>query len=131
MSDIAIRVENLAKRYRIGLKEEVHDTLASALLDWVKRPGQNLRRLRRLTRFSENGKEEDDVLWALKDVSFEVKQHTAQNPIPDYPAHKWTGRAARTGIQPARSGHRFPPRTDRAGEHLFEWDHFGDEPEGN
>ena len=28
MSDIAIRVENLSKRYRIGLAEERHDTLA-------------------------------------------------------------------------------------------------------
>jgi len=61
MSDIAIRVENLSKRYRIGLKEEQHDTtstalsagLAGALTDWLKRPAHNLRRLRRLTHFDD------------------------------------------------------------------------------
>ncbi len=74
MSDIAIRVENLSKRYRIGLKEEVHDTLAGAASDWIKRPGKNLRRLRRLTTFSGNGRHDDpDIIWALRDVSFEVK----------------------------------------------------------
>ena len=39
MSNIAIRVENLSKRYRIGLKEQVHDTLASALVDWGEHDG--------------------------------------------------------------------------------------------
>ncbi len=72
--DIAIRVENLSKRYRIGLKEEVNDTLAGMFTDWVKRPGYNLRRLRRMTRFAEDGQEPEDTIWALKDVSFEVKR---------------------------------------------------------
>jgi lipopolysaccharide transport system ATP-binding protein len=72
--DIAIRVENLSKRYRIGAKEEVHDTLAGILSDWVKRPAHNLRRLRDLTRFNENGQEPEDIIWALKNVSFEVKR---------------------------------------------------------
>lgn len=73
-NEIAIRVENLSKRYRIGLKEEMHDTFAGALADFVRRPLANLRRLRRLTRFSENGHEPEDIIWALKDVSFEVKR---------------------------------------------------------
>jgi lipopolysaccharide transport system ATP-binding protein len=72
--DIAIRVENLSKRYRIGAKEEVHDTLAGMLSDWVKRPAHNLRRLRDLTRFNENGQGPEDIIWALKNVSFEVKR---------------------------------------------------------
>jgi lipopolysaccharide transport system ATP-binding protein len=70
MSDIAIKVENLSKRYRIGLKEEMHDTLAGAAMDFLRRPVRNIRRLRRLTRFSEG--EEEGVIWALRDVSFEV-----------------------------------------------------------
>ena len=93
MTDIAIKVENLSKRYpstllrtgRIGAKEEQHDTtstvlsasFAGALLHQLRHPTTNLRRLRRLSKFSENGTgpvEEDDVLWALKDVSFVVKQ---------------------------------------------------------
>ena len=56
MSDIAIKVENLSKRYRIGRKEEVHDTFAGAAADWIKRPGKNLRRRRQLTRFGEDGR---------------------------------------------------------------------------
>ena len=36
MTDIALRVENLSKRYRIGLREEQHETLfgAAALNGW-------------------------------------------------------------------------------------------------
>ncbi len=74
MSDIAIRVENLSKRYRIGLKEEMHDTFAASMMDFVRRPLENLRRLRRLSQFKENGHEPEDIIWALKDVSFEVKR---------------------------------------------------------
>ena len=73
MSDVAIRVENLSKRYRIGLREEMHDSLAGALTNFVCRPIANLRRLRRLSRFSDNGDECNDVIWALKDISFEVR----------------------------------------------------------
>jgi len=45
MSDIAIRVESLSKRYRIGLAEERHDTLAGALTAFLRQPAKNLRRL--------------------------------------------------------------------------------------
>jgi lipopolysaccharide transport system ATP-binding protein len=78
MSDIAISVENLSKAYRIGLKEEIPDSLMVAAVGWAKAPLRNLRRLRRLNTFnlpSESAAqvEEDDVIWALKDVSFEVR----------------------------------------------------------
>ncbi len=74
MTDIAIRVENLSKRYRIGLKEEMHDTLFGAMADFVRQPIKNLRRLRRLSRFEEDGRDSEYIIWALKDVSFEVEQ---------------------------------------------------------
>ena len=74
MSDIAMHVDNLSKRYRIGLKEEMHDTLGGAIAAFVTRPARNLRRLRKLSRFSENSHEPEDIIWALKDVSFEVEQ---------------------------------------------------------
>jgi len=89
MSNIAIRVENLSKRYRIGLKEEMHDTLGGAMISWIKSPLENYRRLRSLTTFDDEESvktlersnvptfkrsNEKDVIWALKDVSFEVKQ---------------------------------------------------------
>ncbi len=72
MSDFALRVEHLSKRYRIGLQEELHDTMAGAVLDWIKRPAKNIRRLRSLTQFG-NSDGATDIIWALKDLSFEVK----------------------------------------------------------
>lgn len=74
MSDVAIRVKNLSKRYRIGLKEEIQDTFVGAMTAWLKSPLANFRRLRKLSSFSENGHDPDDIIWALKDVSFEVKR---------------------------------------------------------
>jgi lipopolysaccharide transport system ATP-binding protein len=73
MSDIAIRVEGLGKRYRIGAAAERHRDLRDAVTAAVKAPFRNLARLRSLSRFGEDGEEENTV-WALKDVSFEVKQ---------------------------------------------------------
>ena len=91
MTDIAICVENLSKRYRIGLKEQMHDTLMGALKDFIKQPIKNFRNLRRLTKFDDDPpttshqpratshepsamSHEPDVIWALRDVSFEVKK---------------------------------------------------------
>ena len=44
----AIQVENLSKAYRIGLKEEIPDTLAGAMGSWLRAPLKNFQRLRRL-----------------------------------------------------------------------------------
>ena len=38
MSDIAIRVENLSKAYRIDLKEQQHQTMLDALAARLKSP---------------------------------------------------------------------------------------------
>lgn len=73
MSNIAIKVENLAKRYRIGLKEELHDTISGSFAAWIKSPLSNFRRVQKLSKFDENGHSED-IIWALKDVSFEVSE---------------------------------------------------------
>ncbi len=73
MSDIAIRADNLSKRYRLGLQESAPDSLACHLLSWVRSPWKNYQRLRKLSTFDEDEKA-TDVLWALRDVSFEVKR---------------------------------------------------------
>ncbi len=70
MSSI-IQVHNLSKRYRIGLKEQRHDTFAQQLLAMVKAPLQNFRQLRSMSKF---GEDDDSVFWALKDLNFEVQQ---------------------------------------------------------
>jgi lipopolysaccharide transport system ATP-binding protein len=69
MSDIAIRVENLSKRYRIGRARQRHDTLRDALVAGLRR---SLGWLRGDGRGGDG--ESEDTIWALKDVSFEVKR---------------------------------------------------------
>lgn len=71
MSKSVIKVNNLSKRYRLGLKEKQAGTLAGQIGNVIKSPWQNLKRLRDLNKF---GKEDESVFWALKDVSFEVKE---------------------------------------------------------
>lgn len=71
MTDTAIRVENLGKRYRLGAPAEKYRTLGETLGEWVKMPGKMLNTAAR--RLGGNG-DEPQFLWALKDVSFEVKQ---------------------------------------------------------
>jgi len=74
MVDHAIKVENLSKRYRIGLKEKAHDSLVETVIDWVGRPIRNFKQLRQLTQFENNkAGSSEDVIWALKDVSLEVE----------------------------------------------------------
>jgi hypothetical protein len=54
-SDVAIRVENLSKKYRIGRAQERHDTLRDSLAASVRGLGRRLRR---------NGQVSDDEFWA-------------------------------------------------------------------
>jgi len=68
MSDIAIRVENLGKRYTIGV--ERHDRLRDALSDFRLGILDFGKRNRKSP--IENPKSEE--FWALKDVSFEVRR---------------------------------------------------------
>lgn len=72
MSYPAIVVKNISKRYRIGLAEERRKTFANTIVSALKSPIDNLRRLRELTNFGENGNS-PDIIWALKDISFEVQ----------------------------------------------------------
>jgi lipopolysaccharide transport system ATP-binding protein len=73
MTDPVIRVENLSKLYRLGKKDERAPTLIQALSRFASAPVRNFRKLRSLTHFEDAGSA-DDVLWALRDVSFEVAQ---------------------------------------------------------
>lgn len=69
MSNVAIRVENLGKMYRIGGKQERYSTLRDTLVDSAAAPFRKVRGL--LRGESASGLQEE--IWALKDVSFEVK----------------------------------------------------------
>ena len=64
MSDIAIKVVDLGKQYRIGAITTNYRTLRESISEMVMAP---IRRLRTGSSFS-------NTIWALNDVSFEVKQ---------------------------------------------------------
>lgn len=72
MAQEAIRAEKLSKRYRIGSKEQSHDTLLGAVIGLVSKPAQNLRRIKRLSTFRDSDGDIPDTIWAIKDVSFTV-----------------------------------------------------------
>ena len=55
MSDPAIKVENISKAYRIGLKEQRHDTLGATMAAWVKSPFKNFKKLKSLSNFNNHG----------------------------------------------------------------------------
>ena len=68
-SDVAIRCEGLSKRYRIG-KQERYKALRDVITDAAAAP---FRRFRSAIQ-NGNGNPQSDHVWALDDVSFEVKQ---------------------------------------------------------
>ena len=68
MSELAIRVENISKQYRIGLAQERPDTLRDLLTMGFRRFKHKLSR-------KGSGRYDDPAhIWALKDVSFEVER---------------------------------------------------------
>ena len=99
-----ISVENLYKAYRIGLKDEIPDTLMGAMKNVATAPWRNFHRLRRLNTATATAArntpavssplaasrsplttnpehveatttpDEADTLWALRDVSFTVNE---------------------------------------------------------
>jgi ABC-type polysaccharide/polyol phosphate transport system ATPase subunit len=70
MSDIAIRVENLSKQYRIGGPQASYKTIRESLTEAVQAP---FRRLSSVVR-GQSSAVSNETIWALKDVSFEVQR---------------------------------------------------------
>jgi lipopolysaccharide transport system ATP-binding protein len=71
MSDIAIKVSNLGKAYRIGLKEQKSETLVGAIKSTLLKPLQNFKRISNLKKVG--GHVEDaDIFWANRNINFEV-----------------------------------------------------------
>lgn len=65
MSDLAIRVQDLGKQYRIGLSPTRYRTLRESLVESINIPA----RLKRKDNGDELGK-----FWALRDISFDVRK---------------------------------------------------------
>ena len=75
MSDIALRIEGLGKRYRLGLQDNAaggmyrYKSLRDSLGSLSKHPFRTLK-----DAVARKPMDEDNSFWALKDVNFEVKK---------------------------------------------------------
>lgn len=81
MTDIAIRTENLSKRYRLGLigRTALYEDLSRwwARLRGRSDPTMRLDQLQKLEAHQEassGGAEDPDHIWALRDINFDVQQ---------------------------------------------------------
>ncbi len=70
MNDVAIRVNNLSKQYRIGGPQGTCKTIRESLVEAVQAP---FRRLSSVVR-GQSSAVSNETIWVLKDVSFEVKR---------------------------------------------------------
>jgi len=71
MTEPVISVKGVSKKYRIGLADKKSDTMITTILKGIKNPLTNLNRIRNLSKLND---EDDSIFWALKDVSFEVRE---------------------------------------------------------
>lgn len=77
--DPIIEVTKLSKCYRLGTREQGYRTFREAIVDCLAAPLRNFRRLRQQTRFEGDDSvppetaPSNDVIWALKDVTFSVQ----------------------------------------------------------
>ena len=69
-NDLSILVRGIGKRYRIGASQQRADTLRDMITARAQRIGSSLRGKR-------DRANESDQIWALRDVSFEVKRGQA------------------------------------------------------
>lgn len=72
MSEIAIRVEGLGKRYRIGSRQASYSSLRESITDIFSAPFRRAARIFRGDAHGAAGLDQD--LWALRNISFEVKR---------------------------------------------------------
>lgn len=75
MSDIAIQVEKISKKFRLGRKHKKHKTLRDTLADTFTAP---IRKAGKLLRGEPAGAADlDETIWALRDISFAIKEGEA------------------------------------------------------
>ncbi|HZJ45680.1 MAG TPA: ABC transporter ATP-binding protein [Pyrinomonadaceae bacterium] len=60
-----VRVESLSKKYRLGARQSAYGTLRESLVEAMRAPFDRLRR--------GNGKPDDQIIWALKNLNFEIE----------------------------------------------------------
>lgn len=74
MSDRAILVDQLSKRFEIGKLSRRHDTLGESIVETFASPFRKLASLVGRNGVNHPDASESSTFWALQDISFEVKQ---------------------------------------------------------
>ena len=72
MSDVAIRVVGISKKYQIGKLKQSHSTFREFITDTIAVPFHRMRKI--VGGHAYGAAELDETIWALRDVSFEVER---------------------------------------------------------
>jgi len=100
MSDLAIKISGLSKRYRIGIRDR-HPTIRETLMRVGSAP---LRKVRHWV-FGTNDVSSAELIWALRDVDFEVKKGEVIGIIGRNGAGKTTLLKVLSGITEPTAGY--------------------------
>jgi lipopolysaccharide transport system ATP-binding protein len=106
----AIVAEGLSKVYRIGIRGREDDSFAKHAWNYVRSPLSNYRKYRSLYDFRDvldapdQGRDREDIIWALRDVSFQVEHGEIVGIIGANGAGKTTLLKLLARITPPTSG---------------------------